>query len=338
MKKDIANIKTGKTKNIKAKVVVADRAEFARIMADTTFHDASTGTDVGSISGNTFKFNNIEGDKIEAKVLASPKITTPQIQAKSDSLSITNENGDTNYLQITEGGLHVSGDVYVPSHAESRSEGEHISMTSHEGDDEWEGGDTHDSVEDIFKQIDIVYDGNGGFRLELPALSDISGTTAEFVNSLLLRSNSQDDASDTPGDDSAYNLLNLLYLAIAEICILQNEIANGTEDSDDAVVKTFSGTTLSCTPGKYYTASSEINTLAITLPAVKGNLTKIVRFNFATGSTPNISFTSANSKPINYYADYEISANKEYEVKAMYNGAKWIISSEKIVATQPSSR
>lgn len=106
---------------------------------------------------------------------------------------------------------------------------------------------------------------------------------------------------------------------------------NSVGGSADMDTDTFSGTTLTAVANTYYTATAAVNTLAVTLPAVSDTTkTKCIIINLSTSSSPNITFTSADSKTISYYASYNIEASKEYEINIIFNGSKWIIASAEI--------
>jgi len=79
--------------------------------------------------------------------------------------------------------------------------------------------------------------------------------------------------------------------------------------------------------GKYYSISTAVGTLAITLPTVTG-ATKVegIVFCFTTGSSPAITFSAGEGVTISYYADYVIEAQKSYEINAIWNGTKWILA------------
>ena len=105
--------------------------------------------------------------------------------------------------------------------------------------------------------------------------------------------------------------------------------ALNTGDKEDALtIETFSGTTLTAAVGKYYKATANVATLAITLPAMDTSVTKSVglMLSFTTGSSPAVTISSASSQTIEYFADYAIAANKSYELNCMWNGTKWIIA------------
>lgn len=97
---------------------------------------------------------------------------------------------------------------------------------------------------------------------------------------------------------------------------------------DGLLISSVSGSTLTALVGKYYKFTESVNDLAITLP-VMTNLTsaKAICIDFTVGDAPNITFTSADSKPISYYGNYGYDyINSEYEISCLFNGTKWIIA------------
>lgn len=124
---------------------------------------------------------------------------------------------------------------------------------------------------------------------------------------------------------------NILYdgsgwvIAVSEI--------GGQSTSPEVDVETFSGASLTAALNKYYDASADVGTLAVTLPAVGGSKTKSIMMHFTTTSSPNITFTSADNKTISYYSTYAIEASKEYEISIVFNGTKWIIASAEIATS-----
>lgn len=101
---------------------------------------------------------------------------------------------------------------------------------------------------------------------------------------------------------------------------------SGKEDA--LVIETFSGASLTAAVGKYYKATANVGTLAITLPTMQTNVTKPVglMLSFTTGASPAVTISSAGSQTIEYFADYAIAANKSYELNCMWNGSKWIVA------------
>lgn len=81
--------------------------------------------------------------------------------------------------------------------------------------------------------------------------------------------------------------------------------------------------------GKYYKFTSAVETLSVTLPAITSTATiKPIMISLTNGSTTDfITFTTADSAPIAYYNNYDLSSmNSEYEISCIYNGTKWIIA------------
>lgn len=94
---------------------------------------------------------------------------------------------------------------------------------------------------------------------------------------------------------------------------------------------TVSGESLNAEVGKYYTFSSTVNTLVVTLPEMTSiTVLKAVIFYITTGDTPNLTFSSIGNKEIVYYNNYNIQANSTYEINCMYNGVRWIVSASVI--------
>lgn len=124
---------------------------------------------------------------------------------------------------------------------------------------------------------------------------------------------------------------NILYDGSGWVIAL-SEIG-GQSTSPEVDVETFSGASLTAALNKYYDASADVGTLAVTLPAVGGSKTKSIMMHFTTTSSPNITFTSADNKTISYYSTYAIEASKEYEISIVFNGTKWIIASAEIATS-----
>lgn len=94
----------------------------------------------------------------------------------------------------------------------------------------------------------------------------------------------------------------------------------------DTIVEAITGETLTAEANKYYRADSAVNTLAVTLPAMSEQKVKTVVLGLTTGTTPAITFASADSKTIRMADGFEFEAEKTYEVNALYNGSYWSIA------------
>ena len=109
-------------------------------------------------------------------------------------------------------------------------------------------------------------------------------------------------------------------LALLEYAIIENEgvVVNSIIDLEEDIrtlsgivedinvemdTDTFSGTTLFPLVGYYYTASEAIDSLDITLPAIDDTATtKSIMINLTTGSSPLVTYTSEDDKPIAKFA------------------------------------
>ena len=82
---------------------------------------------------------------------------------------------------------------------------------------------------------------------------------------------------------------------------------------------------------KYYDFASAVGTMTVTLPSISNTgYTQGFIMHFTTGSSPALTFTSADSKAIEYYADYSIEASTTYEINCLFNGTKWTVAYAKI--------
>ena len=112
----------------------------------------------------------------------------------------------------------------------------------------------------------------------------------------------------------------------------QHQDISGKEDVTAIVApvnetdETLPVTELTTEIGKYYRLDVPIETLGVTLPAM-GVVTsvKTVTIYLTGGTTPAVTITSADSKPVVLQDGYEIKAGKTYEVNCLYNGAAWVV-------------
>lgn len=106
----------------------------------------------------------------------------------------------------------------------------------------------------------------------------------------------------------------------------------GKEDRSVIIVPESGTTAIHGILGSYYRFDEVVNTLTITLPTVS-DTTKIqgIIFFFTTGSTPAVTITSANSAAISYFESYVINPGVTYELNAIFNGVKWVISYARII-------
>ena len=90
-------------------------------------------------------------------------------------------------------------------------------------------------------------------------------------------------------------------------------------------------TTLSCAVGKYYRIDVAVDTLAVTLPAVTGNIAETVVLYLTAGTTPAVTIASASAGvEVLYHSGYEIAAGKTYEINCLWNGAAWVVAAVEI--------
>lgn len=103
-------------------------------------------------------------------------------------------------------------------------------------------------------------------------------------------------------------------------------------------IRTASGETLSAVADTYYHFTDNVGTLAITLPVPTDRThTASIIFTFTTGSSPAITFTTAQINgailPIYIQDGFTFEASTTYEVKAIFNGTAWVVSALKVSLT-----
>lgn len=116
----------------------------------------------------------------------------------------------------------------------------------------------------------------------------------------------------------AYDLNNLK----TSVPTKQDKVALVEEDSASLVG------TLTPSAGSYTRFLYAQNTVAVELPAIPANTTTALALSIymETGSSPAVTFTSADNTPIAYFDGFAIDANTEYEINCLFNGAKWILA------------
>ena len=105
---------------------------------------------------------------------------------------------------------------------------------------------------------------------------------------------------------------------------------SGKEDTTVIQTVTSGTTAITTTVNTYYNVEGTVTSLTVTLP-VPDDTTKIsvIIIHLTTGSTASVIFSSTAT--VDHINSYNVSANKEYELKCWYNGSKWIVSSSEII-------
>ena len=211
IEKDINNLKKGSSRRIKAGTVIADTAQIGNLSGPIQFN-SEKGTVLGGMNEEGFEYKKISTPVLWADDASAGALTTPILAAKNDVINFTNEGRNENFATFSAGKAFLNGDIFIPSNSSSED------SQSTELTDE----STPDSgnMDAIFAGMAIYHDGNGGYRMTLPNLSDQAGAGI-MLNSLYMPDSVN---SDNPGNTNIYNLCNMLYLAMAEICILRKKV------------------------------------------------------------------------------------------------------------------
>lgn len=88
---------------------------------------------------------------------------------------------------------------------------------------------------------------------------------------------------------------------------------------------------IDCVTDTCYNLDFNVETLSIRLPSIDSNSMKSILFYITTGDTPSITITSIDNKNIYYAENFEIKANKTYEINILWNGSAWVVANMAIV-------
>lgn len=154
------------------------------------------------------------------------------------------------------------------------------------------------------------------------------------VNGLVINklTKAQYDAIQNPSETELYLVeesIDTTPTSGSDNLVTSGGVYSALQDKENKVeIVAASGTTLSAQVGKYYRFDTEVGTLDVTLPTPTDttHLSNAIFF-LTTGSTPAITFTSAN---VLYQDGYEIEAETTYEINCLFNGTSWVIASMKI--------
>lgn len=149
---------------------------------------------------------------------------------------------------------------------------------------------------------------------------------------------------DAPIDNKQYGRLNGAWSEVS-IPIDSTPVSGGTnaissggvysalQGVGNMVISAQSGTTLTAAMNTYYTYSSAVTSLAITLPSIS-SATAVSGFvvNLTTGSSISLTVTAAGGESIKMYSGLTIEASKEYELNFIWNGSEWIVAYGEVVA------
>ena len=95
-----------------------------------------------------------------------------------------------------------------------------------------------------------------------------------------------------------------------------------------------SGSTLTAAVNTIYTYSSAVTSLAVTLPAMSdATKAEAISIFLTTGTSPTITFSSADSKTIYYHDGYALEDSTMYELNALFNGVAWVVGMCKITTS-----
>jgi hypothetical protein len=210
IEKDIANIKSGVTRHLKANEATIARLDASTMLARVHFYDDFHGY-CGSLDGSVFSIPHVATETVAADVMDSSIIKTETITTLDNNLNIVNGQ-DVEYLKMSPEGIYVNQEIFVPTNADSIIE-EEIDETM---------------VNSIFENTVLCYDAST-YALRLPDLSDVE-CTGPLLKSLYMPV--ADDSNVVNSEYTHVNMSSMLMLMITQTKYLTSRIAD-LEDKID---------------------------------------------------------------------------------------------------------
>lgn len=208
IEKDIANIKTGVSRHIKANYATVANLDASTVVSHIAFVDRD-GNDTGYIDGSVFNMPHIDAETVNVDSLDCSVINVEFINTSGHELAITNGK-EEEYLRIKPDGVYSNQELFLKNNADS-------TITA---------GIDYTVVNDIFKKTSVSYDAST-YSLRLP---DLSSTNSPILKSLYM---SASDDSNVANSDTYFNATSLLMLMISQISYL-TKLIGGVDSSTDS--------------------------------------------------------------------------------------------------------
>lgn len=204
IEKDIANIKTGVSRHIKANYATIANLDTSTMVSHIAFFDRN-GNDTGCIDGSLFNMPHIVTETVNADTLDCSIINTEIINTLGNELAITNGK-EEEYIRIKPDGIYSNQELFLKSNADS--------IITENVDD--------GIVNAIFEQTSVLFDAST-YVLKLPELSSPE-TTGTILKSLYMPIS--DDSNVVDSDYTHFNASSMLMLMISQISYLSNRVAD----------------------------------------------------------------------------------------------------------------
>ena len=165
IEKDIALIKSGKTRTVNTNVLMATTAAIKNMTADTTLYDANNNI-VGELNGDSFKYKNAEFETLTTENI-NGSISTSLISVnEKNKIDITDATKSINYATIDANGIHSSKDVTFANDQTVYKN----SMSISKGD-----------IDTFFNNVQVGYDNTNGCVIKLNRVAESN----DLINSMV---------------------------------------------------------------------------------------------------------------------------------------------------------
>lgn len=207
LKKDIATLKSGKTKNINANSVTTSTitANNIQLLTSNTLdiYDSDTGEEYGYFDASTFHYKTINADNFTGNNAFINNMGVNTISAQKDDIVFSGDSTQQSYAKINENGIYSNGEYFMKSPENTFGSTEI----------------TGEEASRVFELSQVMLDTSVGYYIKLPSLGESDELSPRIINSLYT-SSSEDSGVTTSGNDY-YNLTSIVSLLIAEVKYLK---------------------------------------------------------------------------------------------------------------------
>ena len=204
IEKDIANIKTGVTRQIKANYATIANLDVSTLVSNITFVD-NDGNNTGYIDGSVYTLPHVNTETINADKLDCSIINTGYIDTAGNELAVTNGK-EEEYLRIKPNGLYSNQELFLKSNADA--------VITEEVDEV--------TVNSIFEETQVLFDAST-YALKLPSL-DSPQSSGDILKSLYTSITNESNIIDE--NYTHFNATSLLMLLVAETSYLAKRVAD----------------------------------------------------------------------------------------------------------------
>ena len=203
IEKDIANIKTGVSRQIRANYATIANLDVSTLVSHITFVD-NDGNNTGYIDGSIYTLPHVNTETIDADKLDCSVINTEYINTAGNELAVTNGK-EEEYLRIKPNGLYSNQELFLKSNADT--------VITEDVDE--------DVVNSIFKERQVLFDAST-YALKLPSLTSSKSAVDHILKSLY--TSILDESNVVSENYTHFNATSLLMLLVAETSYLAKRV------------------------------------------------------------------------------------------------------------------